>query len=261
MSTLDFPLRLERAELLELRKRRGVWIPAALLTVGAMVLMYGAVELFHLFDPSSVGPAGGTDNFGDAVFLMGQLAVTISAILVGATAATQDISSGTFRDFISTGLSRSRLYLAQISGGLALLAPLLIAAYATAAVLCVALASGLPTPSATLFVKGGLWVLLSAVVTYMIAFGLGAFTGSRAATISILIAYLIPVQGILHAISVLGQARDALLSVAIGGLSPFPPVNEKNPILISHTTSLIVLAAWVGVFSVLGFWRASKRDA
>jgi ABC-type transport system involved in multi-copper enzyme maturation permease subunit len=259
--SLRLPFRLERAELLKLRKNRSVWTPAALLTIGAMVIMYGTVELFHVFNSDGVGPAGGTTNFGDAVFLMGELAATISAILVGATVATQDMSSGTLRDLASTGRSRSRLYLARLVGGLTLLVPLVVAAYAVAAVSCVLFASGLPTPSATLFIKGGLWVLLSTAITYLIAFGLGSFTGSRAATISILIAYLLPVQGILHRISVLGQARDGLLSVAIAGLSPFPPANPREMILVSHTTSLIVLAAWVGIFSSLGLWKMRTRDA
>lgn len=259
--SLRLPFRLERAELLKLRKNRSVWIPAALLTIGAMVIMYAAVELFHLFNPSGVGPAGGTSNFGDAVFLIGELAATICALLIGATVATQDISSGTLRDLVSTGRSRARLYLARLVGGLTLLVPLMIAAYVVAAVSCVLFASDLPTPSATLFIKGGLWVLLSAMVTYLIAFGLGSFTGSRAATISILIAYLLPVQGILHRIDVLGQARDVLLSVAIAGLSPFPPVSAKDQIVLTHTTSLIVLAIWVGIFSGIGLWRTWRRDA
>ena len=259
--SLRLPFRLERAELLKLRKNRSVWIPAALLTIGAMVIMYGAVELFHVFNPSGVGPAGGTANFGDAVFLIGELAATISALLIGAAVATQDMSSGTLRYLVSTGRSRARLYLARLVGGLTLLVPLMVAAYAVAAVSCVLFASDLPTPGATLFIKGGLWVLLSAVVTYLIAFGLGSFTGSRAATISILIAYLLPVQGILHRIDVLGQARDGLLSVAIAGLSPFPPVSVKDQIILTHSTSLIVLAVWVGIFSGIGLWRTWRRDA
>jgi len=258
--SLQAPLRLERAELLKLRKNRSVWIPAALLTVGAMAIMYVAVELFHIFD-SSVGPAGGTSNFGDAISLMGSLAATVSALLVGATAATQDISSGTLRDLISTGRSRTRLYVARLVGGLAFLVPLMIAAYAVAAVFCVALADNLPTPSATLFVKGGLWVLLCAAATYLVAFGLGSFTGSRAATISILFAYLIPVQGILIHIAALGRVRDALLTVATQGISPFPPMGREEQALASHTTSLIVLAVWVGIFTGIGLWRTWRRDA
>ncbi len=253
--------RLERAELLTLRRNRSVWIPTALLTVGAMIIMYVAVELFHLFNPSGVGPAGGTDNFGDAVYLMGQLAATVSALLVGSSAATQDMSSGTLRDLISTGRSRARLYVSRLVGGIVLLLPLVIVAYAIAAGFCLLFASGEPTPGAVLFVKGGLWVLLCAMVTYLISFGLGSLTGSRTATISILVAYLLPVQGILVHIDVLGGVRDVLLSVATGGLSPFPSLQQNETIPISHATSSIVLAAWVGIFSGLGLWRARTRDA
>ena len=57
-------LRLERAELLKLRKSRGVWIPAALLTIGAMIIMYTAIELFHLSNSVKYGPAGGSATSG-----------------------------------------------------------------------------------------------------------------------------------------------------------------------------------------------------
>jgi len=54
---LRAPFRLERAELLKLRKSRGVLIPLALLTVGAIIVMYTALELFHLpTRPSTARP-------------------------------------------------------------------------------------------------------------------------------------------------------------------------------------------------------------
>ncbi|MHB8060226.1 MAG: hypothetical protein ACYDHO_05275 [Gaiellaceae bacterium] len=238
------PFRLERAELLKLRKSRGVWVPTALLTVGAMAVMFTAIELFHISNSTKYGPAGGTLNFERATFLMGQLAGMIAAALVGAAAGTQDLSSGVFRDLVSTGRSRARLFLARIPGGLALLLPLVGAAYAVAAVLSVALAGGLSTPSATVFVKTGLWVLLSASIVYTVALGLGSLVGSRAATISILVAYLLPVQGIIRNIAVLGRARDGLLSVAVERLSPVPPPDPHDVVAMSLTTSLIVLALW-----------------
>jgi ABC-type transport system involved in multi-copper enzyme maturation permease subunit len=259
--SLRLPFRLERAELLKLRKSRGVWIPTALLTVGAMIVMYTALEMFHLYDSTKYGPAGGTINFGHAMFLMGQLAGMIAAALVGAAAGTQDLSSGVFRDLVSSGRSRTRLYLARVPGGLALLLPLVAAAYALAAVLSVALAGGIPTPSATLFVKTGLWVLLSAGIVYVVALGLGSVVGSRAATISILIAYLLPVQAILRNISALGRTRDGLLSVAVERLSPVSPPDAHDVIPMSLATSLIVLAAWVVILGGLGLWRTRERDA
>jgi ABC-type transport system involved in multi-copper enzyme maturation permease subunit len=255
------PFRLERAELLKLRKSYGVWIPTALLTIGAMIVMYTAIESFHLYNSTKYGPAGGTVNFGHAMFLMGQLAGMIAAALVGAAAGTQDLSSGVFRDLVSSGRSRARLFLARIPGGLALLLPLVAVAYAVAAVLSVVLAGGLATPSATLFIKTGLWVLLSAGIVYAVALGLGSLVGSRAATISILIAYLLPVQAILRNISVLGRARDGLLSVAVERLSPVPPPDPHDVVAMSLSTSLIVLALWIGIGLGVGLWRTQARDA
>ncbi len=253
--------RLERAELLKLRKSLGVWVPTAILTIGVIVVMYTAVELFHLSNSTKYGPAGGTLNFERALFLMGQIAGMIAAALVGAAAGTQDLSSNVFRDLVSTGRSRTRLYLARIPGGLAMLLPFVAVAYALAAVFSVVLAGGLATPSVTLFVKAGLYVLFSASVVFVIALGLGSLVGSRAATISILIAYLLPVQAILRNISVLGRARDGLLSVAVERISPLPPPDPHDVIKMPLATSLIVLAFWVAIFGGLGLWRTQTRDA
>ena len=255
------PFRLERAELLKLRKSRGFWIPTAILTVGAIVIFFTAVESFHLSNSVKYGPAGGTDNFQRALFLMGQVAGMIAAALVGAAAGTQDLSSNVFRDLVSTGRSRTRLFLARIPGGLALLLPFIAVAFTLAAVLSVVLAGGLATPSVALFIKAGLYVLFSASIVYVIALGLASLVGSRAATISILIAYLLPVQAILRNISALGRVRDGLLSVAVERISPLPPPDPHDVLNMSLATSLIVLAFWVAIFGGLGLWRTSKRDA
>ena len=139
MSTLDSaaqvpqrvwaPFRLERAELLKLRKSRGVWIPLALLTVGAIIIVYTALELFHLYNSTKYGPAGGTDKFQIALTLLGQIGGMIAVGLVGAAAGTQDLSSRVYRDLVSSGRSRTRLFLARIPGGLALVLPFMASAY------------------------------------------------------------------------------------------------------------------------------------
>jgi ABC-type transport system involved in multi-copper enzyme maturation permease subunit len=259
--SLRLPLRLERAELLKLRKSRSVWIPTALLTIGAIVVMYAALEIFHAVNPGRYGPAGGATNFSNALMLMGQLGGMVTAALVGAAAANQDLSTRVFRDLVSSGRSRARLFTARILGGLTLLLPFVAIEYAIAAVLCAVRAGGQPTPDTALFVKAGLWVLLSASVVYLIALGIGSLMGSRAATISVLIAYLLPIQGILHVIGALGKSRDALLSIAMEGLSPFPPTDTGNLIIPSHVTSVIVLSLWAGIALALGLWRTLARDA
>lgn len=153
--------------------------------------------------------------------------------------------------------------MARIPGGLALILPLVAAAYALAATLSAILADGRATPDTTLFIKAGLYVTLSAGIIYIIALGLSSLVGGRGAAISILIAYLLPVQGILHNISALGKGRDVLLSIAIERLSPLPPegADARNLINMSLATSLIILACWILIFAGLGLWRTYTRDA
>jgi hypothetical protein len=43
---------------LELRKRRGLMITVAVMTIGPTVLILGLRLAFHLFDPAHYGPAG-----------------------------------------------------------------------------------------------------------------------------------------------------------------------------------------------------------
>jgi len=88
--------RLERAELLKLRKSRGVWIPTALSRSSDRNHVHGGRTLPRL-QLEQVRAAGGTVNLGHALLLMGQVAGMIAAALVGAAAGTQDLSSGVFR--------------------------------------------------------------------------------------------------------------------------------------------------------------------
>jgi hypothetical protein len=57
-SSLPSP-RMVWADLLKLRRRRGLVVVTSLLTVGAVILTYGLIELFHLANPARYGrPAG-----------------------------------------------------------------------------------------------------------------------------------------------------------------------------------------------------------
>src|SRR6266508_3066712 len=141
------PFRLVRAELLKVRKRRGVWIPAAFLTVGAIAIMYLIIELFHVANSAKYGPAGGTSNFEHALLIIGQLAGMVAAVLVGTSMGTEGVTSGVFRELVATGRPRTHLFLARIPGGLALLLPLVAAAYSLLVLLTVWLARTNPTPT------------------------------------------------------------------------------------------------------------------
>ena len=254
-------VRLPRAELLKLRKRRGVWIPAAFLTVGAIAIMFLIIELFHVANAAKYGPAGGTSNFEHALLLMGQLAGMVAAVLVGTSAGTEDLSSGVFRELVATGRPRTQLFFARVPGGLSLLLPLVGAAYTLLVVITVWLARTNPTPSVRQFVEAGLWTWLAATMIFCLALGLGSLIGSRAAAISVLLAWLLVVQSILRNISAFGVGREAMPSVALDRIAPVTVGDRHDLIPMSSTTAVLVIVLWAVVPLAAGWWRTRTRDA
>ena len=101
-----FGMSLIRAEILKLRRRRGLMIWSLILTVGAVLLAEIIVVSLHLANPAHHGPAGGESNFEGYTFLVGGLG-DVAAIIIASTAGTQDVSNGVFRDLVVTGRSRA----------------------------------------------------------------------------------------------------------------------------------------------------------
>lgn len=129
---------------LELRKRRGLMVTAALLTVGIVVLVLGLRLLFHLFDPASDGPAGSPSIFSGLSNLLAEFGFLVAAA-VGAAAGTTDLTDGVFRGLVITGRSRLALYLARIPAGLAVILPVIAVAFT---VLCLVTSyTGTPQPT------------------------------------------------------------------------------------------------------------------
>ncbi|MGH3197195.1 MAG: hypothetical protein ACRDNT_14945 [Streptosporangiaceae bacterium] len=135
---------LVAAKHLELRKRRGLMVTVALLTVAPTVLVLGLRLIFHVVDPASYGPAGSPSVFQALTNLMAEFGF-LSAAALGAAAGTTDLSEGVFRHLVITGRSRLALYLARIPAGLAIILPLAAAAF-TALCLVTSLA-GIPQPT------------------------------------------------------------------------------------------------------------------
>src|SRR5258708_30397417 len=77
-----------------LRKRRGLMVFTALLTVGLPVLVLGLRLLFHAVDPKGYGPARSPSVFQVLCQPMASFGFIISATL-GATAGTTDLTDGT----------------------------------------------------------------------------------------------------------------------------------------------------------------------
>jgi hypothetical protein len=113
---------------LELRKRRGLMITVAVMIIAPTVLVMGLRLGFHLFDPAHNGPAGDPGVFSALANLMAEFGFIVAAV-VGAAAATTDLSDGMFRYLVITGRSRLALYLARIPAGLAILVPAVAVAF------------------------------------------------------------------------------------------------------------------------------------
>ena len=113
---------------LELRKRRGLMVTVALLTVAPTVLILGLRLIFHAVDPASYGRAGTPSVFQGLSNLIAEFGLLIAAAL-GAAAGTTDLTEGVFRNLVITGRSRLALYLTRIPAGLAILLPLVAAAF------------------------------------------------------------------------------------------------------------------------------------
>lgn len=109
---------------MEIRRRRGLMIALALVTVGIPTVFLVIRLLLHAFAPHSYGPAGGYDIYTAMVSGVLYVFGFIVAATVGATAGSADLGEGMFRHLVVTGRSRLALYLARIPAGLAIIVTL-----------------------------------------------------------------------------------------------------------------------------------------
>jgi hypothetical protein len=253
------PLRLVRAELLKLRRRRGLVLLGALLTIAPMLIGFGSLAVLHATDPAGHGPAGGIDNLAGSLDLLCLLGM-IAAMLIGTTAGAGDLSAGVFRELVATGRSRRALYLARIPAGLALVVPLALAGVAVAAVCSVAFAGSLAAPGALLVLKSTLWVAVYVAFGFVLGLGVASLVGSRAASIVGLLAFVLAISPLVMEIGFLGAARGALPVAALGRLEP-AGLGADIPLHMSLGAAVASVTAWVVVALAVGAWRTLTRDA
>jgi hypothetical protein len=254
--------RLVRAEILKLRKRRGLSLTVLLLTVGAVLFTYGILVLLHAANPAHHGPAGGVTNLSHVLWLLSTLGAG-AAVLVGTTAGAGDLGAGVFRELVVTGRSRAALFLARITGALAVLLSCVAAAYALAAIASVAFAGSLAAPSTAGLVGGGLWVLLATTVYFLLALGLASLVGSRTTPIVALLAWRLALMPIVFSLSFLGAGRDFFPDAGIQELAPkaLAANVQVGDLSMSAAFSVGVLLLWTGAALGLGLWRTVTRDA
>jgi hypothetical protein len=265
MTALALPTpQLVLADVLKLRKRRGLAVVVSLLTVVAVTLTYTIIQIFHWSNPGKYGFAGGIENLGNGVDLISMLGAAAAAI-VGAAAGAQDLDAGVYRDLVVTGRSRVALFRSRLVGGLTYLVPFVVVAYTVASVASVVWAGDKPTPSVHLMTVTGLWTLLSVSFYYVLAFGFACLTGSRSYTIGFLLAFRLALTPLIAAIGALGIVRELIPGVALANIAPdryfeaFSPAG--NVVTTSVSAAVVVLLVWTLAAVRIGMWRDTHRDA
>jgi hypothetical protein len=251
-----FDLRLVSAEVLKLRRRRGMLSLALLGTLGSMLIGFTVLVIQHGGNPAKYGPAGGLGNYQGAIDFLALMAL-VAGTIVGATAGTQDIESGVFRDLASTGRSRLALFGARVTGGWAVALPIVALAAGFAATASVVLAGSLPAPGAGALAAGTALALAAAALSTAMGVGVSALVGSRGPVIGILLAFFLAVQPILQQLAFLGDGRGAIPSLALNRIGDLPQVSDVH---IALGSAIAVVIAWGGAALAAGAWRTRTRE-
>jgi hypothetical protein len=122
---------------MELRKRRGLMITLAAVTIGFPTVFLAVRLLLHAVAPKTYGPAGGYSVYtGLSAGVLYTFGFIVAATL-GCTAGSVDLSDGMFRHLVITGRSRLALYLARIPAGLAIIVSLVAVGFTIVCAVCV----------------------------------------------------------------------------------------------------------------------------
>lgn len=126
-------------------------------------------------------------------------------------------------------------------------------------------------PSDSLMVKTGLWIELEAVIGFMVGLGLSALLGQRTIAIVLLIVLELIITPIASRArlphlsnlqrSVVGLATTHLEPSALP--APFGGGAADRLLFLreSTTVAVCVIIAWIVVWTALGAWRMTTRDA
>lgn len=257
--TLTIARQMIGAEILKVRRNRGVMAFALLLTVGVVILFYGYDAIQHASDPVQNRPAGGMDGFRHGVQALGIFFGMLAAVLIGSEVGTADVSSGVFQDLVATGRSRLVLFAVRLPAAAIVSLCLSAMAYALVLVATFVFAGGGATPGIGLILQSAGWIALANVAVVAFAVGVGSVTGSRAVTLTAVIGWQAIVTNLLVNVKSLGSVRDALLTPALNELIPVK--NGRLDVVMAAGTAVIVICAWLVIPQLLGGWRTQARDA
>jgi hypothetical protein len=249
-------MRLVRAEVLKLVRRRGLMVWCLLLTIGVVAIVEIVLVTLHAVNSAHHGPAGGAPNFRDAGDTVGLLG-TLSAVLIGATGGSQDVASGVFRDLVVTGRKRSALFNARIPGAFLVWAPMVLTGLVVAAAASFVFAGDLPKPSGSDVGHELAYVFAIGMVNLFLAVGLAAIVSSRI-VIGVLIVWNSAISHILISFHSFGAARKF---IDVAAAEHFQANRSSGQVAMSTATAILVLALWAAVFAGAGRYWTKRRDA
>jgi ABC-type transport system involved in multi-copper enzyme maturation permease subunit len=249
-------LALISSDVLKLRRRRGMLAISLLLTAGVMLVAFVVMAIQHGGNPLKYGPAGGLDNFREDIQVVTLMALIVGTI-IGATAGTQDIESGVFRDLAATGRSRLALFASRVAGAWTVVLPILAVTAGLAAAGCIALAGSLPAPAAGAIAAGTAAVLVAGALSAAVAVGVSALVGSRGPVIGIMLAFYLAVQNLVLAMSFLGDARKLVPDAAIHRIGDLEPMAGVH---VGLGAAILVVIGWSAITLGLGAWRTTTRE-
>ncbi len=131
-------------------------------------------------------------------------------------------------------------------------------------------------PSTSLMVKSGLWLELEAIVGFTVGLGLGSLLGQRTVAVILMIVLEIVLTPILSRAHIphLINLQRGVVGLAVAHLEPAglgfvfgggggPDGGRGTSLLVPETTTVAVcvIVAWLVVWTVLGAWRMTTRDA
>lgn len=264
------------AKLLDLRKRSVLMTVTVLFTVGLPVFFYGIRAIYHLSDPARYGPAGTPSAFATIGTLLAEFGFIVAAVL-GATAGTDDLTDGMFRNLVITGRSRLALYLARVPAGLAILLSLAAFGFTVACLATAFLSSphaaGALTPPASALAGAGLWLELYLVIGFTVGLGLGILMGQRTVPVVLLIVLQIIITPALadHALPYfvngerlfVGVAMDQLKPAVLAGGTHVGPTGGVGLVIPPMPTWAMtaVIVGWIAGWLAIGAWKMTTRDA
>jgi hypothetical protein len=236
-------LRLIRADVLKLQRRRGMMAVVAALVLGAVAIYYGVGVIIDADD------AG---HFDSAIGVLALLA-SVAGAIIGATAGGADIESGVFRDLVATGRSRSALFFARVPAAWALSLGILAVAIAASAVLSSAIAD---SPTASDIARGAATVLTAGALSAAVCVGLAALTGRSGPVMGIALAFQLGVAPLLAQLDVLGDARLAIPAVAIARFDGAEGLVAQ----LSLAGAIGIVLAWAAAALSAGLWRTHTQE-